>query len=268
MFGFHCKRSGERISIRLENVKDQMQIISGEIREQIIKETEYTLISVMIDIATRCNRAFLGVNIQYILNGRIVVRNLKMLRLTESHTGKSLAAAVINTLKEVEIFVLQVYSQTTDNAANVLISSKILDALAEAVKSCMSENEMTIEEIEGAFYMNLLKDAEHEFFQDKNVADIVIKLSCGEHTFQLAFNNALSKSIEATKLIQKVRDVAKKLRTPNILNALKEKKLNFPLIANDTRWTGNYKMVIDLAPSKNSYINDYLWSICNKKNRF
>lgn len=199
---FIAKKSGEKISISLDKVKDQMQIISGKIREEIIKQTKYTLISVLIDIATRCNRAFLGVNIQYILNGRIVVRTLKMLRLTESHTGKSLAVAVINTLKEFEISVLQVYSQTTDNAANVLLSSKILDAMAEAEKNCMNENEMTIEEIEDAFYMELLKEAEREFFRDKNIADNVIKLSCGEHTFQLAFNNALAKSIEATGLIQ------------------------------------------------------------------
>lgn len=240
------KNSGEKISIKVDKVKDHMQMISGKIHERIVMETRDTLISVMIDIATKCNRAFLCVNIQYMLNGRIVIRTLKMQHLTESHTGKSLAMAVINTLKEFEISILQVYSQTTDNAANVVLSSKLLDALAEEEKKCMNENEMTIEEIEDDFYMNLLKEAEREFFQHKNVADNVIKLGCGAHTFQLAFNDSLAKSIESAELLQKVRDVAKKLRTPNILNALKEKKLNFPLLANDTRWTGNYKMVCSL----------------------
>lgn len=237
------QNSGEKISIKVDKVKEQLRLISGRIREQITKETENTLVSVMIDIATRCNRAFLCVNLQCMLNGRIVIRTLKMLHLTESHTGKSLAAAVVNTLKEFGISIIQVYSQTTDNAANVVLSSKILDKLAEAEKNSRNENEMTIEEIEDAFYMELLKEAEREFFRDKVVAENVVKLSCGEHTFQLAFNDALAKTTEATELIQKVRNVAKKLRTPNILNALREKNLNFPLIANDTRWTGNFTMV-------------------------
>lgn len=240
------QNNGEKISIKVNDVKEHMQMISAKIREQIVLETKGTLVSVLIDIATKCNRSFLCVNIQYMLNGRIVIRTLKMLHLTESHTGKSLAAAVINTLQEFEISILQVYSQTTDNAKNVILSSKLLDEMAEAEKSYLNEDEMTIEQIEDAFYLELLKEAEREFFADKNVADNVIKLACGEHTFQLAFNDALAKSAEATNLLQKVRDVVKKLRTPTILNALKEKKLNFPLMANDTRWTGNYTMVIIL----------------------
>lgn len=253
------QKSGQRFCIGLKKVKSQMQSIAEQIRDQIINETKNTLISVLIDIATKCGRAFLGVNIQYMLNGRIVVRTLKMLHLTESHTGKSLANAVVNTLKEFDISINQVYSQTTDNAANVLLSSKLLDKLAEAEKQCAheNENEMTIEEIEEQFYMELLKEAEREFFQSPNVVNNVVKLHCGEHTFQLAFNDALDESTESNELMKKVKAIAKKLRTPNVLNTLKSRQLKFPLLANDTRWTGKYKMVTDII-----FINEYLLSIC------
>lgn len=237
------KSTGENISIGMEKVKNQMKIIDEKIREQIMKETKNTLISVMIDIATRCNRAFLGINIQYMLKSRIVVRTLKLLRLTESHTGKSLSKAVIDTLKEFNISIKQIYSQTTDNGSNVLLSTKLLEELAEAEKNACGEDTLTIEQIEEEFYVELLKQAEQEFFQSENVADFVNKLTCGEHNFQLAFKGALKISTTTSSLICKVKNVARKLRTPNILNVLREKKLNFPLLDNDTRWTGKYTMV-------------------------
>lgn len=235
--------NGEKINITIDAVKSHMNNISSEIRQHIMNETKGLLVSVMIDTATRCNRAILGINIQYVIDGRIVVRTLKMLRLTESHTGKSLAHAVIDTLKEFNINACQIYSQTTDNGANVLLSTKLLDELVEAEKNASAESALTFEEVEEEFYMELLKEAEREFFNNPNVPENVAKLSCGEHTFQLAFNDALKATNPAMNLIEKVKNIAKKLRTPNILNALKEKKLNFPLIDNDTRWTGKYRMV-------------------------
>lgn len=184
LLDFIEKKHGNKISITKDIVRNQMQNICDQIREHIMNETKDSLVSVMIDTATRCNRAILGVNIQYIIDGRIVVRTLKMLRLTESHTGKSLAAAVINTLKEFDITVHQIYSQTTDNAANVLLSSKLLDEIAEAERNATDdESPLTFEQIEGDFYVELLKEAERDFFSTGKVPHHVVKLSCGEHTF-------------------------------------------------------------------------------------
>lgn len=241
LLNFIEKKHGNKIYVTKDIIKVQMQKICDRIRQYIQNETKDSLVSVMIDTATKSARAILGVNIQYIIDGRLVVRTLKMLHLTESHTGKYLARAVVDTLKEFNISVRQIYSQTTDNAANVLLSTKLLDELAQ---SCNDDgNPSTFEEIENEFYVELMKEAEREFFRNENVPDHVMKLSCGEHTFQLALNDALDASDEVSELIQKVRNVAKKLRTPNIINALKEKKLNFPVLDNETRWFGKQKMV-------------------------
>lgn len=247
LLDFIEKKHGERIHITKDIAINHMKNICEQIRQCIMNETKDSLVSVMIDTATRSTRSILGVNIQYIIDGRIVVRTLKMMRLNQKHTGKYLATAVVDTLKEFNISVHQIYSQTTDNAANVLLSSKILDELAET-ENANDENPLTFEEIEEEFFIELLKEVEREFFQVENIQENVMRLPCGEHTFQLAFNDALDACDEATNLMQKVRNVAKKLRTPNIINALKEKKLNFPLIDNDTRWTGKQKMVRKVDP--------------------
>lgn len=242
LLDFIEKKHGNKINVTKDIIKSQMQNVCDRIRQYIMDETKHSLVSVMIDTATRSTRAILGVNIQYIIDGRIVVRTLKMLHLTERHTGKYLARAVVDTLKEFNISVRQIYSQTTDNAANVLLSTKLLDELAEA-ENADDGNPSTFEAIEEEFYVELMKEVEREFFQTKDVQDHVMKLSCGEHTFQLAFNDALKRCNETADLIEKIRSVAKKLRTPNIVNALKEKKLNFPLLDNDTRWFGIERMV-------------------------
>lgn len=85
-------------------------------------------------------------------------------------------------------------------------------------------DEMAIEEIEDAFYMELLKEAEREFFRDKVVADNVVKLSCGEHTFQLAFDDALEKNTEATELIQKGERRGKEIANTDYIECTQGKK--------------------------------------------
>lgn len=190
LLDFIEKRHGIKIHVTKDIIKSQMQNVYDLICQHIISGTKDSLVSVMIDTATRSTRAILGVNIQYIIDGRIVVRTLKMLHLTERHTGNYLAHAVVDTLKEFNISVRQVYSQTTDNAANVLLLTKLLDELAEA-EHADDGNPSTFKEIEDEFYIELMKEVEREFIQNENVQEHVMKLSCGEHTFQLAFNDAL-----------------------------------------------------------------------------
>jgi len=54
---------------------------------QISEDISFKLVSLKVDAVTRCNRAFLGINVQYIVNGCIKLRTIGIVELTESHTG-------------------------------------------------------------------------------------------------------------------------------------------------------------------------------------
>lgn len=59
-----------------------------QIKKTIIKDIQFKLISLKLDAVTRLNRAFLGINIQYIVDDTIILKTIGLIELTESHTGK------------------------------------------------------------------------------------------------------------------------------------------------------------------------------------
>lgn len=212
--------------------------------EKLKNEVKNKPIALMMDIATKNNRTILGVNIQYVIGNRIVLRTLRMIRLHESHTGKHLAELVVNILAEFGISMDQLFSVTTDNAGYMLLSSEILDKYA--TNNADNENEELLElsedQFEEDFYRQMLKEAEEEFLTYAQ-PDHVKSIPCGVHRFKLVVNDFFSKCQPSDKLVAKVRLIAKKLRTPNIYNVLREKKLKYPLIDNKTQWNGKYTMV-------------------------
>lgn len=60
------------------------------LRNKIIEEIQNKLISLKIDVVTRLNRSFLGINVQYVIDDKIVLRIIRLIELTESHTGTNL----------------------------------------------------------------------------------------------------------------------------------------------------------------------------------
>lgn len=239
-------KSGKEFKVDIHKVQHHLKTIKEKMVERIILETKKHLVSAMMDTATKNYRSILGINIQYVLRGKIVVRSLAMNHLKQSHTAIHLANVVNETLEKFGMKTKQLYSMTTDNARNMILSQSILDDL-----SAIDQNEdgvvgnMNFEDIEEDFYHNLLIEAEKEFFESSDVAEYVNKLHCALHSFQLAINDAIQRCIGIKKLIDKCRDVVKKLRTPTIMNALKEKRLNFPVLDVPTRWLSKFNMVID-----------------------
>lgn len=236
------KHTGNKEYITIPRVQNQMRSICDETKNKIIDETKNKLISLQLDIATKNHRGILGVNIQYVKDSKVVVRTLKMINLTRRHTGKNLASEVKQILEQFGISLRQIYSITTDNGSNVLLSAEILNDLAEELVNEI-ELEGTLEEIETEFFDEILKETERELFHVDFIPDYIVSLSCGAHTFQLAMKDALLHSTETTNLIEKCREIMKKLRIPTIFRAIREKRLLFPYLDNDTRWSGKYLMV-------------------------
>lgn len=238
------KNTKQKVHIDVNKVKDHIESTKEQMTEKLKNEVQNRPIALMMDIATKNNRSILGVNIQYVIGNRIVLRTLRMIRLNESHTGKHLAELVVSILAEYGISMEQLFSVTTDNAGYMLLSSEILDEFAS--NNADDENEELIElsedQIEEDFYRQMLKEAEEEFVAYAQ-PDHVKSIPCGAHRFQLAINDTFSECNSADRLVTKVRTIAKKLRTPNIYNALRAKQLKYPLVDNKTRWNGKYTMV-------------------------
>lgn len=74
-------------SDKLQEIKTYIQTLSSKISEQIRLEVNAKLLSVMVDIASKNNRSLLGISVQYVLKGEIVVRSIGMMQMNDSHTA-------------------------------------------------------------------------------------------------------------------------------------------------------------------------------------
>ncbi|EFN63412.1 hypothetical protein EAG_00290, partial [Camponotus floridanus] len=96
------------------------------IREEISEDTKNILISLKVDAVSRLDRSFIGINIQYIKNSKIILRTLALKELKEKHTGEYIKAIIKNVCSSFNISLDQIYTITTDNSTNMLKAVRIL----------------------------------------------------------------------------------------------------------------------------------------------
>jgi hypothetical protein len=114
------------VSINPHNIRDGVHEIATKLREMIKVEVKNKLVSVKVDGASRLDRSVLGVNIQYINDGKIVLRTLAVRELFEKHTSSHLRDVILDILKEFDIGANQIYTITTDNGANMVRAVQIM----------------------------------------------------------------------------------------------------------------------------------------------
>lgn len=177
-----------------------------------------------MDIATRHNRSFLGLNIQLIKDGCLKLRTLAVRELTTAHTGSNLKDEVLDILNEYRITIDRIYTCTTDNGSNVIKMTKMLQAEEFNFDETDVLDEIEIEEIETEDVEEiddadvLLNNEEDETLddslQEESTEDSIIKteevirheefdndaadvstlltlVRCGVHTLQLAVNGLI-----------------------------------------------------------------------------
>lgn len=77
----------QKFSISSESIQKKISEEATKIRKKISEEIRNNLILTKVDAVTRVDRSFLGVNIQYIKNAKIILRTLALKELKEKHTG-------------------------------------------------------------------------------------------------------------------------------------------------------------------------------------
>ena len=81
-------------TINSQNIKNHIFNASNVIISNIKNDIKKQLISLKIDSVKRHNRSILGINIQYIKDGKISLKTLAMVELFDKHTAENLKQSV------------------------------------------------------------------------------------------------------------------------------------------------------------------------------
>lgn len=240
-------------SINRENVLKEIHAEATQIRNLIKSEVRGRLISIKVDTATRMDRAILGINAQYCIDGKLVLRNLCVKEIYTKHTATNLEKEINEVLTNFDISPQQIYSITTDNAANML---KTIRLLSDQVDVDFREQESDDEDNNEDFLdptSNTILFEENEdwaintcsFFPSISNKQGIIGLRCAAHTLQLSVLDAL-KDLETTRVINKARTLCRKLRSPTITLILIRLGRRKPVLDCPTRWHSTLDMVDSL----------------------
>lgn len=246
------KRHGVDLIINRHNIKEKVEKRAKAVKEVIVSEARNKLVCVMIDIASRYNRSVLGVNIAYFHDGKIRIRTIGMHTLRFSQTARNLKELFKRNLMDFSIKIEeQVISMTTDNGKNMikaiaLFNAELPDGLQnESNLYRDSEDEEHIDNsiFDDNYYENLISEV-RTLFHEINHTCLIHGVSCAAHCINLVVTHAIKQSTEASKVIERCRNLAKKLRRPTLRALLHAKGLNMAKIDVATRWNSIYTMVI------------------------
>lgn len=254
------KRHGVDLIINRHNIREKIEKRAKSVKEVIVSEARNKLVCVMIDIASRYNRSVLGVNISYFHDGKTRTRTIGMHTLRFSQTARNLKELIKKNLLDFSIKLdEQVISVTTDNGKNMiktiaLFNDDLPDGLQnEPDLNTDSEDEEHIDNsiFDDDYYEKLISEV-RTLFHEINHKCLIHGVSCAAHCINLVVSHAVKQSPETSKLIERCRILAKKLRTPTFRALLNAGGFNMAKIDVATRWNSIYTMVIENISTTNN----------------
>lgn len=215
--------------INAQNIRDDILVSASELKLKITNQLSKKMISLKVDAATRMNRSFLGINVQFMEENQIVLRTLSVHELHQSHTGAYLKDVIINCLESFGVKNTQIYTITCDNGANMIKCVDLIrDQLCQKnqlIEEVFGDAEDDIgDELMGSLF-EAMKLIEAEMLEDLETVmgnvGIIQTVRCGAHTMQLAVFDCIKKDKTVEKTLSKAREIVKKLRTPTMSMILK-----------------------------------------------
>lgn len=262
----HQKRY--RVKLNRKTIANDVDNISKEIIAIITEEMKNRSICLILDTCTKGTLSMLSICAQYMIDDEIIVRSLGVIELIERHTAAALTNIITNYIeKTFDLSMSQVRAVVTDNAANMLLTMKLLnkyalgqpvplDADVESETSedeadeegqPSNEDEMEIENIisNNDEYPALLKSVAKEYARYYGCIFACNPISCSTHTYQLGIADSFS-ACNVDSIISKVNRLCKLVRTQIVQVELRKLgvKLVKPPLNNVTRWNSEYLMVI------------------------
>ena len=118
----------KKACVNAENIREKVTLRASRIRKEIQQELGASFFSLKVDVATRLDRALLGVNAQFVSEGKVMLRTLAMKELTNRHIAEYIKSTLVEILEQYDIDLCQIYTITTDNGANMVKSVKLMSA--------------------------------------------------------------------------------------------------------------------------------------------
>lgn len=265
-----------------KNMSDLLSEYAVVIRRKIAMELKSVkLIGLKFDIATRKGRKILGISVQFMSKWHMEIRYLGMVEVTGTADAETLRVLIDSTLKDYDLSVAKIYSCTTDNGGNMLLTATtLMDDIDSAVESA---DTMFLTDLNEAFRFedddeedddNDDDDNQNEYSESENEEDELNRtLNCTldlsrdsieepptvEEALEQAVKVYTSKETRcAAHVIQlAVKDFLKGPRQ-KFINTTNEKvktvrkflrkmpsslKIKLPTGKNETRWSSSFDMV-------------------------
>ena len=109
-----------RFAVNAENIREQIGEKANDVRNRIKLEVKGKLASLKADVATCRDRSILGVNLQYISDGRNTITHFSKKELKKNYSGFYLRTVLDKVIEQYGIKSYQIYSLTTYNGASML----------------------------------------------------------------------------------------------------------------------------------------------------
>lgn len=240
-----------KVTLNSKNIQAEIVKRASRVKDKIKNELRGKLVSLKVDAATYHGRSILGVNCQVILNGELTIRNLAMKEMNTAHTAKNLKAEILGVASGFGLTVDNIYSLTTDSARNMLAVSKLLGLDPCEIPSSdifdfePVEKDSRVEDEEQDdldTHIDRILDQLFEGMELEAGDNSVECVPCAAHCLQLAVKAAMEVA-KFKDVLAETRKLVKKLRTPTVVQLLKELKLKKPGLDVEPRWSSTHDMV-------------------------
>lgn len=266
------------LKINTPNLKEKIKNRTAEMKDHIRNELKGKMVCLMLDIASRHNRAIFGINIAFFDGNEVQIRVLAMCPIRMSHTAENLYALVKDIITEYNVSIEQVLAVTTDNATNLKKMTRLMnqdlmnimqDITNDELLSLFSGNTPAVgdeldDDDEDECYDEETRESWDEYYFDPEIFDtvyftdllvglrkgieadfcsLITSISCAAHTIHLVVSGAIDSCSQIKSTINRARDMVKKLRTSKLRNLLEKGGLKMSLIDVPTRWSSIHTMV-------------------------
>ncbi|XP_034252574.1 uncharacterized protein LOC117652049 [Thrips palmi] len=275
--------AADRFAISSKTIPEHIPEFTELVRDRIRSELEGKMVSLKVDGCTKRHRYFVGINVQFTLNGVSVVRTLAVEEMLQAATANNLRVLIGIALKKFRIDArLQLVAFTVDSGANYVLAGKLLAELqvgdeeatvenavesakettAETTEETATPTAQTVEEVE------VQQQAEDDLAGDWLHSSIELNqddfsmqgVRCACHTVQLSVGDALKMEKDLNKTIDAVRKLAKYLLRETHARELRIAKMPLPQLDVVTRWGSTYDMLKSVANLRNFLDYTFQWS--------
>lgn len=218
-----------------KSIRDILSERAARMRSSLGSALQSTLLCIKMDAATRMDRSFLGINIQYVRSGELCLKTLGVSEIIGPHTAENLRLLLQQTLAKFSLRLDDVLSITTDNGANMISCTKIINEGRDR-KTDEDQSESEDEENED------LSDVTFESLE-KDASSHVASTRCAAHTLQLVVRDVIKAHSKVSEAVTAARNVVKKLRRPTLRSLVKQRFGKRPIIDVETRWMSTFDML-------------------------